>query len=927
MESMLSDLRIVSKQGQEEEEKSCVVFRRIEFHHARKQFNGFTNSIGNDFRIETLNPDSGPKRVALSSSQQSSLKKVIDGSDLLENAMDPELSFHITFRKIGAGLENLGNTCFLNSVLQCLTYTEPLAAYLQSGKHQTSCHIAGFCALCAIQKHVSRALQSSGRSLVPKDLVSNLRCISRNFRNSRQEDAHEYMVNLLESMHKCCLPSGVPSESPAAYEKSLVHKIFGGSLRSQVECQQCFYCSNKFDPFLDLSLEIARAETLPVALRNFTAAELLDGGEKHYQCQKCKQKVRAQKRLTVHNVPNVLSIHLKRFHAHDPGRKVDKKVLFDRALDMKPFVSGSYEGDLKYSLYGVLVHFGHSTHSGHYVCFVRTSSGIWHLLNDNEVRPVSEKLVLEQKAYMLFYVRDRKINSFKKPADLGRENVKASVSNNLPKYNIKQMSQEHVDKGSIANRSLAASVTNPVNKKDALNFSISKEIPQKKPQVQPLISDCLLAKTKPTAEPSSTLPLQNNPYKEVSTSPDLGECVSSSAPSVNGKYDSSKVDIATVASGPKMSDCNKTSQINEPQSAPTEKLVMCESSEKINLVLNVGVDGAVENVPRLSQSDYGGKVSKTIIDSFELPNKPTCGNSQGGGYDNQSSSENSLGDQTNDNGKQIVNELPEPSIPSVTPIECLHQKATDCIPHKKLKKKLLKRRFSSMHLGLKFFPASLRLRKKKKHRKLKRNASRTQNLIKEQMLESNNSLSEVGPSTSKMSMSISLNSTHSQRRRATSRSKSSVMDVVDEKSEKRNNQNRDAKTVDKDLKNSLSTSELNQHNVRVIECAETSRKNMSGNGMMCMLTQGLEETTVARWDGVELPKSQNMASSSTENLHIGHVPDEWDEEYDRGKRKKVRQNLHEFGGPNPFQELSSKKTHFKRAKMDRSSSGNRPFRI
>lgn len=58
--------------------------------------------------------------------------------------------------------------------------------------------------------------------------------ISRSFRNARQEDAHEYMVNLLESMHKCCLPAGVSSESPSAYEKSLVHKIFGGRLRSQV---------------------------------------------------------------------------------------------------------------------------------------------------------------------------------------------------------------------------------------------------------------------------------------------------------------------------------------------------------------------------------------------------------------------------------------------------------------------------------------------------------------------------------------------------------------------------------------------------------------------------------------------------------------------------------------------------------------------
>lgn len=58
--------------------------------------------------------------------------------------------------------------------------------------------------------------------------------ISRNLRYTRQEDAHELMVSLLESMHQCCLPSGIPSESPSAYEKSLVHRIFGGRLRSQV---------------------------------------------------------------------------------------------------------------------------------------------------------------------------------------------------------------------------------------------------------------------------------------------------------------------------------------------------------------------------------------------------------------------------------------------------------------------------------------------------------------------------------------------------------------------------------------------------------------------------------------------------------------------------------------------------------------------
>lgn len=109
-----------------------------------------------------------------------------------------------------------------------------------------------------------------------------------------------------------------------------------------MKCQQCSHCSNKFDPFLDLSLEIFKAESLQKALVNFTAAEWLDGGERQYHCQRCKQKVRALKQLTIHKAPYVLTIHLKRFHAHDPGQKIKKKVQFGCALDLKPFVSGSY---------------------------------------------------------------------------------------------------------------------------------------------------------------------------------------------------------------------------------------------------------------------------------------------------------------------------------------------------------------------------------------------------------------------------------------------------------------------------------------------------------------------------------------------------------------------------------------------------------
>jgi len=47
--------------------------------------------------------------------------------------------------RVGAGLQNLGNTCFVNATVQCLTYTVPLVNYLLTLNHSASCEFSPTC--------------------------------------------------------------------------------------------------------------------------------------------------------------------------------------------------------------------------------------------------------------------------------------------------------------------------------------------------------------------------------------------------------------------------------------------------------------------------------------------------------------------------------------------------------------------------------------------------------------------------------------------------------------------------------------------------------------------------------------------------------------------------------------------------------------
>uniref|UniRef100_A0A8D0FLY9 Ubiquitin carboxyl-terminal hydrolase 36 n=1 Tax=Strix occidentalis caurina TaxID=311401 RepID=A0A8D0FLY9_STROC len=108
-------------------------------------------------------------------------------------------------QRAGAGLHNLGNTCFINSVLQCLTYTPPLANYLLSREHSQSCRRQGFCVMCSMEEHVHKVLHSQGTAIEPWAIIRVLRRIGEHFEADMQEDAHEFLRCTVDAMHRDCL--------------------------------------------------------------------------------------------------------------------------------------------------------------------------------------------------------------------------------------------------------------------------------------------------------------------------------------------------------------------------------------------------------------------------------------------------------------------------------------------------------------------------------------------------------------------------------------------------------------------------------------------------------------------------------------------------------------------------------------------------
>ena len=317
------------------------------------------------------------------------------------------------------------------------------------------------CAFCVVERHVNRALayDSSGGSapagggssgvgfgaggvwrarpsvdrwddhdrapsFAPHEVFDNLRLLAQHFVRYRQEDAHELLRLTLDAMDRSCLvncgrpPVGGGSLDPAnparAMPPTVVERVFQGRFRNRVTCGGCGRDSDAHDPFLDVSLELARGVgSVDEAFDAFVAEETLEG-ENAYECERCGGLRPATKRLTVHEAPAVLVVHLKRFDHW--GGKIDARVAFSDVVTLRGRMSDDAEESERppvYRLYAAIVHAGGSVDGGHYYAYARRieagegadDEGEWYAMDDSSVRRASLAEVREEQAYVLFYER------------------------------------------------------------------------------------------------------------------------------------------------------------------------------------------------------------------------------------------------------------------------------------------------------------------------------------------------------------------------------------------------------------------------------------------------------------------------------------------------------------------------------------------
>jgi ubiquitin carboxyl-terminal hydrolase 8 len=332
------------------------------------------------------------------------------------------------------GLSNLGNTCYMNSILQCLSHLQvfnPINQELLKECHKYKGR-ESFNLMNKWNELLTELWSDNSDSDVvnPREFLKcfllEIKTKVKSFDGFHQNDIDEFLSILMEFLHNSLKKrvnitvNGKPKNKTDEIaldsirvwkhtfkdDYSYIIKKFYSQYLMVTSCSECDYITTNHDPVMVLTLPIPQNDsTLVQCLDDYTEIDKLDC-DNSWKCDKCHKLTSPDRKIMLWNCSDVLTILLKRYD--NRLLKNNARISFNEILDISKY-NINYEENLNlYSLSGISIQSG-GLEGGHYYAVCKNiNDNKWYIYDDSNVSECSLDRVLNENPYCLFYERIKK---------------------------------------------------------------------------------------------------------------------------------------------------------------------------------------------------------------------------------------------------------------------------------------------------------------------------------------------------------------------------------------------------------------------------------------------------------------------------------------------------------------------------------------